>query len=210
MATSRNRTERWHRYWDKHARTYDREMKVADRLLFGDSRPWACSRAVGKTLEVAVGTGLNFPSYPEEIDLTGVDLSEEMLAIARKRADELGRDVELRQANAHELPFDDASFDTVVCTLGLCTIPDPETAIAEMYRVTRPGGRLILVDHIEGGAWPVRLIQRGIELVSVPLGGEHFLRRPLRLARAAGYTIDTRERFKLGIVERLVAAKPQE
>ncbi|MDS0140705.1 MULTISPECIES: class I SAM-dependent methyltransferase [unclassified Amycolatopsis] len=201
------KAERWRRYWDRKSTTYDAEMGVWDRRLFGDSREWACGRAVGEVLEVAVGTGLNLPCYPAEVTLTGLDLSEGMLAIARERAQRLGRPVTLRQGSAHELPFAEASFDTVLCTFGLCAIPDPAAAVGEMVRVLRPGGRLILVDHVTSSSRLVRAVQWLLELASVPLAGEHFRRRPLKLVEALGLPIDQRERFKLGLVERLVAGK---
>jgi ubiquinone/menaquinone biosynthesis C-methylase UbiE len=200
--------ERWRRYWDRKAATYDAEMAVWDRRLFGDSRAWACGQAAGDVLEVAVGTGLNLPSYPAGITLTGLDLSAGMLDIARDRARRLGRKVTLREGSAHELPFADASFDTVVCTFGLCAIPDHATAVGEMTRVLRPGGRLILVDHVASSSWAVRAVQWLLELATVPLAGEHFRRRPLTEVEARGLPIDRRERFKLGLVERLVARKP--
>ena len=131
-----------------------------------------------------------------------------MLAIARQRAGELGRAVDLRQADALALPFPDASFDTVVCTFSLCAIPDDRLAVAEMSRVLRPGGLLLLADHIAGSAWPVRMIQRALDLVTVPLQGEHFLRRPLRHVQAEGLEVERRERFRLGLTERLAARKP--
>lgn len=210
MARSVDRTERWHRNWDKHARTYDREMRFWDRFLFGNSRSWACSRATGEVLEVAIGTGLNLAFYPEDVTLTGIDLSEEMLSIARRRAADLERAVDLEQANAHALPFDAATFDTVVCTFGLCAIPDLDAAIAEMARVLRPGGRLILVDHVASSSRVARGVQRMLELATIPLGGEHFLRRPINQVRAAGFAVDRVERFNLGLVERLVAVKPSD
>ncbi|MFC4002711.1 class I SAM-dependent methyltransferase [Prauserella oleivorans] len=199
---------RWKRYWDKHSGDYDRQMAFWDRKLFGDSREWACSRAVGDVLEVAVGTGLNLPLYPETVRVTGIDLSDGMLDVARTRATELGRDVTLRQADAHALPFAAASFDTVVCTFGLCAIPDLDGAVGEMVRVLRPGGRVILVDHVASSSRAVRLLQRVAELGSVPLAGEHFLRRPFDQVTARGLDVRERERFKLGLVERLVARKP--
>ena len=201
------KAERWRRYWDRKSTTYDAEMGVWDRRLFGDSREWACGRAVGEVLEVAVGTGLNLPCYPAEVTLTGLDLSEGMLAIARDRARRLGRPVTFRQGSAHELPFAEASFDTVLCTFGLCAIPDPAAAVGEMVRVLRPGGRLILVDHVTSSSRLVRGVQWLLELASVPLAGEHFRRRPLKLVEALGLPIEQRERFKLGVVERLVAGK---
>jgi ubiquinone/menaquinone biosynthesis C-methylase UbiE len=207
MTETQVRTERWHRYWDKKSGGYDREMQFMERMLFGDSREWACSQASGEVLEVAVGTGLNLPAYPSGIQLTGIDLSEPMLAVARTRAAELGRDVELQQGDAHALAFADATFDTVVCTFGLCAIPKIETALDEMTRVLRPGGKLILVDHVESSSRIARGIQRALEVITVPMASEHFLRRPLNNVKRRAYQIERAERFKLGLVERVVARK---
>ena len=210
MVETHKRTERWHRYWDKKSRSYDREMRMWERILFGDSRSWACSQASGDVLEVAVGTGLNLYAYPPDVRLTGIDLSEEMLAIARTRARELGREVDLRQGDAHALPFADNTFGTVVCTFGLCAIPDIDAALDEMARVLRPGGRLILVDHVASSSRIARGIQRVLEAITVPMASEHFLQRPLSKVTQRAFTIERAERFKLGIVERLVARRQGE
>lgn len=202
-----DRTARWHRYWDKQSGSYDSHMRLMDRMIFQDSRSWACSRARGEVLEVAVGTGLNFEVYPEHVDITGIDLSARMLDIARDRAATLARRVTLLEGNAHQLPFYDSAFDSVVCTMGLCAIPDPRRAITEMRRVLRPGGRLVLVDHVPSSAWALRGVQRLLEIATVPLGGEHFLRRPARIVPTAGFEIEQTERFTIGVVERLVARK---
>ena len=106
------------------------------------------------------------------------------------------------------LPYTDASFDTAVCTFALCAIPDERRAVGEMIRVLRPGGLLLLADHIAAATWPVRGLQRILELATVPLHGDHMLRRPLRQVQAAGLQIERRERFKAGMVERLAARKP--
>lgn len=207
MAGKQQDRDRWRRYWNKASVSYDKQMRFYDRLL-ADSRPWVCAQATGHTLEVAIGTGLNLPFYPAGVELTGSDLSPGMLGIAQTRARQLGRVVDLREADAQALPFPDASFDTVVCTFSLCAIPDERRAVSEMTRVLRPGGLLLLADHIAGATWPVRAIQRMIDLVTVPLQGEHYLRRPLRQVQAEGLQVERRERFKLGIVERLAARKP--
>ena len=195
-------------YWDKQARRYDRQIEPWDRRLFGDSRPWVCSRAVGDVLEVAVGTGRNLPFYPEGVRLTGVDWSPAMLAVARERAAALERDVDLRQGDAQALDFPGDSFDTVVCALGLCAIPDDRRAVTEMARVLRPGGRLLLVDHIAASARTLRAAQWLYERISIPLAGEHFRRRPLRHVRDLGLLIEETERLKLGLIERVCARKP--
>jgi ubiquinone/menaquinone biosynthesis C-methylase UbiE len=206
---SSEQSERLRRYWDKHAPSYDRQMAFAERRFFGDTREWVCSQASGEVLEVAIGTGLNLEHYPRgEVRLTGVEWSPAMLDMARQRARSLGWGVDLRQGDAQALEFADASFDTVVCTFSLCAIPDDRQALREMARVLRPGGLLLLADHIEAAAWPVRALQRLVELVSIPVGGEHFRRRPLRLVESLGFTVDRHDRFKLGIIERLAARKP--
>ncbi|HYZ36386.1 MAG TPA: class I SAM-dependent methyltransferase [Pseudonocardiaceae bacterium] len=200
--------QRWQRYWNRHAHTYDREMAVLDRVLFRDTRRWICAQATGQVLEVAIGTGLNIGLYPPGIALTGVDLSPGMLAIARHRAHELGRTVELQCGDAEALAFPDASFDTVVCTFSLCAIPDHQQALTEMVRVLRPGGLLLLADHVAAAHPALRAVQGIAELVSVPLGGEHFRRRPIELVRSAGLGIEHHDRFAAGVVERLSARVP--
>ena len=195
-------------YWDKQAGRYDRAMNFWDRHLFGDSRPWACGRAVGEVLEVAVGTGRNLPFYPDGTRLTGVDWSPAMLGIARRRAADLGREADLRQGDAQALDFPDASFDTVLCALGLCAIPDDRRAVTEMARVLRPGGRLLLVDHVAASAAALRAVQWLYERITIPLAGEHFRRRPLSHVRELGFDVEEAERFRLGVVERVSARKP--
>jgi len=205
---SADQDQRLRRYWDNHARSYDQQMGFLDRHLFRDSRQWICSQAVGEVLEVAIGTGLNLAHYPDPVRLTGIEWSPTMLDLARHRAEHLGRSVDLRLGDAQALEFPDDRFDTVVCTFSLCAIPDDRKALHEMARVLRPGGLLLLADHVEATGWYARAAQRLIELVTIPVGGEHFRRRPLTHLTAMGFTIEGHERFTLGIVERLAARQP--
>jgi ubiquinone/menaquinone biosynthesis C-methylase UbiE len=114
----------------------------------------------------------------------------------------------LRDADAHALPFPDDTFDTVVCTFSLCAIPDEHRAIREMKRVLRPGGRLLLADHIGSRLWPLWAAQWLLERMTIPLQGEHFLRRPLGVVQAEGFEVLEQERFGTGIVERIAAREP--
>jgi ubiquinone/menaquinone biosynthesis C-methylase UbiE len=197
------------RAWEKQASRYDRMMAWWERRLLGrDNRPWAAQRARGDVLEVAIGTGLNLAHYDAEQTVTGVDLSPAMLDIARQRAADLGRSVDLREGDAHHLPFDDASFDTVVCTFSLCNIPDPHQAVREMRRVLRPGGRLVLVDHVRSTNRPIYWLQKAIEKMSVRIDGDHMTRRPADIVEQLDFDVVERDRFRRGIVERLVASKP--
>jgi ubiquinone/menaquinone biosynthesis C-methylase UbiE len=201
-------TAKARRVWDKSAPSYDKQMAFFERNWFAGGRQWLGDRVQGAVLEVAIGTGRNLPFYPAGMTVTGLELSPAMLAIARKRAAELGLDVDLREGDAQALPFGDGSFDTVVCALSLCTIPDPTAAIAQMRRVLRPGGRLLLLDHITSTWPPIYAAQWLIERITIATAGEHFTRRPLPLVRAAGFEIVEAQRLKAGTVERIHARKP--
>jgi ubiquinone/menaquinone biosynthesis C-methylase UbiE len=196
------------RFWDRYAPRYDRDMRFYDRFLFTGGRSWACSQAAGKVLEVAAGTGLNLPHYPAGIRLTGIDASPAMLAIARRRATDLGMHADLTEGDAQALPFASASFDTVICTLSLCCIPGDKAAITEMHRVLRPGGRLILLDHVASGNRLVRAGQRLLERLTLRAAGEYQTRHPLPHVIEAGFVIEHSQRLKAGIVERVSAVKP--
>jgi ubiquinone/menaquinone biosynthesis C-methylase UbiE len=201
-------TARQQRVWDKSAPGYDKQIAFFEKVQFGGGREWLAERAHGRVLEVAIGTGRNLPHYPAGVTVSGIELSPAMLAIARQRAADLGHDADLREGDAEQLPFSDASFDTVVCALSLCTIPDPVTAIGEMKRVLVPGGRLLLLDHI-GSTWPpVYAAQWLLERLTIRAAGEHFTRRQLPLVQAAGFQVVETERLKAGTVERIYAVKP--
>jgi ubiquinone/menaquinone biosynthesis C-methylase UbiE len=207
---TRRETERVRGVQDKQARGYDRQMKFFDRVLFGGGREWVCSRAQGRVLEIAVGTGRNLDHHRRDVELTGIELSPEMLAIAKRRAEELGREADLRIGDAQELDFPESSFDTVVCTLALCTIPDDRAAVAEAYRVLRPGGRFLLLEHVRSPVTPVRIVQRMLEPFSIRFEADHLTREPLDHLAAEGFEVVEFERSKWGIVERIAARKPED
>lgn len=202
-------TTRIQTLYDDHARRYDAQISVFDRTLFGGGREWVCSQARGSVLEIAVGTGRNLAHYPREVELTGIELSPAMLEIARSRAAELGRAADLRLGDAQALEFPDGSFDTVTCTLALCTIPDERAAVAELRRVLRPGGRLLLLEHVGSHVGAIRAGQRLLEPLTLRFACDHLLRQPVERLRAAGFEIERLERLRLGIVHRIAARKPR-
>src|SRR6266571_5180112 len=201
-------TDRVRRLQDREAPRYDKQIAFFERLLFAGGREWVCRQAHGDVLELAVGTARNLSHYPPEATITGIELSEQMLAIARRRAQELGREVDLRVGDAQALEFPDESFDTVVCTLALCTIPDARGAVAEARRVLRPGGHILLLEHVRSPLLPVRLIERLLEPLAVRFAADHLTREPLDYLIAEAFEIEQVERSKLGIVERIRARKP--
>lgn len=197
-------TARVQAVYDRAARKYDR----SSTKLPGDGRGWLSRQVRGQTLEIGVGTGRNLEVYPADLPLTGVELSPAMLEIARARAISLGRAVDLRLSDAQTLPFTDASFDTVVFCLSLCTIPDAGRAFGEGVRVLRPGGRIVALEHVRSPNRVVRLVERLAEPITVRFQADHLLREPLDFAATHGLRIVSVERFWLGLVERLVAEKP--
>ena len=206
MATEK---ERIRGIFEKEAPKYDRSMGFFERVILGDARVWACARAQGEVLELAVGTGLNLPHFPDGIKLTGIEFSPAMLELAKRRAAEVGREVDLRLGDAEALEFDDASFDTVVCTYALCTIPDDRQAVREATRVLRPGGRLILTEHVRSPVTAVRIGQRLLDPLMLRFEGDHLLREPLNHVNAEGLVVEELLRSRLGIVERVAARKTQ-
>ena len=103
MTSTKDRTARWHRYWDRKSRNYDKENAVLRPAPVRRLPLLGMRTGHRQGLEVAVGTGLNLEAYPRDVTLTGIDLSDAMLDIARSRATEVGRTATLRQADAHRV-----------------------------------------------------------------------------------------------------------
>jgi len=198
------------RTWERSAGDYDRGIAKVERGLLRGGREWIGARATGRVLDVAIGTGRSLSFYAADVVVTGVDLSPAMLDIARRRAGELGRDVDLRVGDAEQLPFEDGSFDTVVCALGLCAIPDSVAAIREMRRVLVPGGRVLLLDHVRSTWPPVFALQWLLERITIRTAGEHFTRRQLPIVEREGFEIVESVRSKAGAVELVSAIRTSE
>lgn len=130
------------------AALYDRGLKATEEGGLRQMRRELLSQASGKTIDLGAGTGVNLDLFPEAVsELVMVEPDPHMLKQLRAKAASRGG-VEISDASAQELPFADDSFDTAVFTLVLCTVPDPQAALAEAARVLRPGGRLLFVEHV--------------------------------------------------------------
>ncbi len=186
--------------YDAIAPRFDRMEALPEALGLRRLRRGLVRQGRGRVLEVAAGTGRNFPHYPPECALTAVDISPGMLALARSRARRLGRPVDLALMDAAALAFPDAAFDTVVSTMSVCTFPDPVAALREMGRVCRPGGQILLLEHGRSRwGWLGRLQDRREDRHAARLGC-HWNREPLDLARQAGLEPVAARRHLAGII----------
>lgn len=193
--------------YDEMAAEYQREEWFGETVLRGRRlRRRLFSRARGRVLDVACGTGVNFPHFDRAASITGVELSPAMLALARQRADALGRDVSLQEMDAARLAFPDASFDTVTSALSTCTFPDPGAALREMARVCKPDGRILLFEHGRSSWPPFAWLQDRTAQRHYHMAGCRWNQEPVDLVQYAGLSILTAERHLAGVFHTLVAA----
>lgn len=172
--------------YDRIARFYDAFEAPMD-LLGGRRRRARCvAGATGRTLEVGIGTGRNLDLYPEDLDLTGIDISPAMLARASGRARAHESSVRLEVADIEDLPYPDSAFDTVCATCVFCSVPDPITGFRELARVTRPHGQIRLLEHVRPRNRLFGWIADRLSPLTEHLIGPAVNRRTEDNARAAG------------------------
>jgi ubiquinone/menaquinone biosynthesis C-methylase UbiE len=174
------------------AALYDFMNEPVERRLLGERRRQLLQDVRGNVLEVGAGTGADLPRFPRVtgLHIVLIDPSAAMLARARRRAQRLGLAVEFHQASGEALPLADESFDAVVFTLSLCTIPDPDKALAEARRVLRPEGSLLLMEHVRAGEPRLARWQDRLEPVWKLFLGCHPNRDTRKAVEAAGFRFE--------------------
>lgn len=156
-------------------------------------------QACGEVLEIGFGTGLNLPFYPEAVrKLTTVDPNAGMHSLARRRMKNSTIKIDQRVLNGERLPFMDGTFDCVVSTFTLCSIAEVDKAMAEVYRVLRPGGKFLFLEHGLGPEPTVQRWQRHLNWLQIRLGDGCHLDRNIRtLVTAQPFTFEGIAQFYL-------------
>jgi len=177
------------------ALAYDPFVWVGELAGMRGRRKVLLAQARGRVLELGAGTGLNVAHYPDELDeLVLLEPDAAMRQRLASRLRRVGRHAVVVDADAERLPFADASFDTVACTLVLCTVPAPDKALAEIGRVLRPGGRLLFIEHVRAESPTLAHAQdRLLEPWRRFACGCRCNRATVELMRACGFQVDARE-----------------
>ena len=161
-----------------------------------------------RILEVGVGTGRNLPFYPKDKEIVAIDLAERMLNKAMHKAQKLDLNVKFELMDAQDLRFPDNSFDSVVASFVFCSVPDPVLGLTEIKRVVKPGGKVILLEHMLSSNRIVGFFMNLLNPVAVLTGGENINRRTVENVVKSGLILEKVTELALGIVKLVEASKP--
>ncbi len=203
-------TETTRRRYQRNARFYD-WMEGGAEKQHGPWRQQLWSMTNGpKVLEVGVGTGKNIPYYPDGLVITAIDLTPGMLDRAKTRAQELKKSLNLSLGDVQRLDFPDQTFDSVAATFVFCSVPNPVLGLQEIRRVLKPGGTLLLLEHMRSEKLVVGKIMDWLNPMVVWMMGANINRRTVDNVRRSGLEIvQVEDLGGGGIFKRIIARRPE-
>lgn len=191
--------------WDRRARFYD--LFEGSDLRRGPAKADLFREMIGRVLFLAVGTGVDIKHFPPAYQIVAIDISEEMLRRAQARRESYRGVLNFVRADALSLCFQDASFDTVVTSCTMCSVPDPVRAFQELRRVLRPGGRLFMFEHVRSRNPVLGLVLDLLTVVTRRTGTE-MNRDTLGNAVKAGFCITQVESVFLDVILSIHGVNP--
>jgi ubiquinone/menaquinone biosynthesis C-methylase UbiE len=191
--------------WDRASRTYDFFTAVDDRRL-GLDKQRLLAKARGKTLHVAAGTGNDFKFFPPGLNIVSIDISPEMLKRAKVKAEAYNGSIELREADVRNLDYPEGTFDTVVTVCTFCSVPKPILGLRELYRVLRPGGQILMFEHVRSAIGPIGIMMDFMTQLTRRFGPD-LNRDTVGNVEKAGFRLRRVENIYLDIVKSIEAVK---
>ncbi|MDA8249672.1 MAG: methyltransferase domain-containing protein [Rhodospirillales bacterium] len=191
--------------WDAASRTLDLFGFAEDRRL-GPHKRRLFSKMRGATLMVAAGTGNDFKFFPLDMSVVAIDISQKMLERAARKVTDYRGSIELRQMDVCDLPFADATFDTVATACTFCSVPRPVVGLRELYRVLKPGGQILMFEHVRSAIGPLAIMMDLFTLLSRRFGPD-LNRDTVGNVQKAGFRLRRVENVYLDVVKIIEAVK---
>lgn len=198
--------DRTQRKWDAASRTFD-WFTFADDRRFGPHKRRLFAKLHGHTLAVAAGTGNDFKFFPPDQRIIAIDISPKMLERAARKATAYQGTIELQQMDVCQLEFADNTFDTVATVCTFCSVPRPIIGLRELYRVLRPGGQILMFEHVRSSIGPFGILLDVMTSLSRLLGPD-LNRNTVVNMQTAGFRLRREENVYLDIIKIIEGVKP--
>jgi len=211
MKTESKITEAARKRYDRIAPVYDLMEGMVERSRYSRWRELLWSKVEGnKILEVGVGTGKNFPYYPSHTEITAIDFSKKMLSRAQEKAEKQGITVKLQQMDVQNLTFEDNTFDTVMATFVFCSVPDPVKGLKEIGRVCKPGGKVLLLEHVLSANRTLAFLMNLVNPIVVRAMGPNINRKTVGNVANSGLKVEKVTDLAVGIFKLIEARKEKQ
>ena len=194
---------------DKYSRIAKFYDKMEEMMMFNNYRKEVVEKAQGNILEVGIGTGENLKYYKKVQKVTGIDFSPGMLKIAKEKAEIMDIDVELQEMDIQKMTFSENSFDTIVSNCVFCTVPDPIAGLREVFRVLKPGGKVIFLEHMKSRNIVLNILLYTMNIFSRLILGTSMVRRTQENVENVGFKVVERRDILFDMVRIIVAEKEE-
>ena len=193
--------------WNRAASAYDRLAARSAEKRWSDYKHKFFSRMSGRILFLAVGTGLDIAFFPPGRQITGIDISDKMLAKAAPRVEAYEGSLELRQMDVHDMDFADGEFDQIYTSCTFCSVPHPVEGLSGLRHVLRPGGELRMFEHTGSRWFPFNFMLQVMNPFARKVGPE-VIRPTVENVREAGFEVRRVENLYLDVLKTIEAVRP--